>query len=43
MLGKIDLFEVAYWVVKMNLKVHQIQINKVFDRIKHHEHNKKPI
>ena len=43
MLGKIVLFWVAYWVLKMNFKAHKIAFSKVFDRINHHEHNKKPI
>ena len=43
MLEKIALFWVAYWVVKMNFKAHEAAFNKVFDRIKNHEHNKKPI
>ena len=43
MLGKIALFEVAYWVGKMSFKAHEVAFNKVFDRIKQHEHNKNPI
>jgi hypothetical protein len=43
MLGKIAHFWVAYWVAKMNFKAHESAFNKVFDRIKHHEHNKSPI
>lgn len=43
MLGKIDRFEVAYWVEKMNFKGREVAFNKVFDRIKQHERNKNPI
>ena len=43
MLGKIAHFLVAYWVVKMNFKAHKVAFNKIFDRIKQHEHNKNPI
>ena len=43
MLGKIALFGVAYWVVKMKLEVREIAVGKVFDPINQHERNKNPI